>query len=215
MMLHVTLFQENGWRTLHEKTDRKQFLAELEKKPPIYGDPTFGASILLLLQNTLGEDKPVSAGHQQDYWGTFAERHGVLLNLREFPGITLQERGVPDKFNFRLEIVEGTCPSVQKALHRLLSSSGDALGSIACAHSIVGEVSQVSMIQVDCGSLQIGSDASSLEGLLLRQIESHLDLLKVVGYQAAYWEIAVIQNLRRILQIVRKIRSSFIISWKR
>jgi hypothetical protein len=168
-----------------------------------------------MLQNTFGEDKPGSEGLQQDYRGTFAERHGVLMNLREFPGVTLQERSVPDKFNFRLKIEEGTCPPVRKALHRLLSSSGDMLGSIGCAHSFVGEVSQLLLIQVDCRSLQIGSKESSLDGLLSRQIESHLDSLKVVDSQTAYWEIVVIRTLRRILQIVRKIKSGVLINWKR
>lgn len=215
MMLGATLLQERAQLVLRNQADHKRFLAEIRRRPPIYGDPLFGASILLMLQNSLAQEISELQSLPEGYLGSFTERHGILMNLQEFPAFSSREASAPRKFNFRLDVAEETCRPMRKVLDEILASSGAIVGRIGCIHTSSESHHSHLAIQVDCTGIQNQGGDSTYVKAVCRQIESQLDSLTIADEQVAYWEIVVIRNLRKLLYLMRKIRTRLPIRWLR
>lgn len=206
MMLQATLFQEKTWKVLHEDFDQMDFLSELDKKPPIYGDPGFGGSISLLLHNSIGPGVARSLSYSDEYLGSFAARHGVLMNLSEFSRVLSKDVEAQEKFNFRLDIKEGTCASVRRVLSNVLQLSGPIVGQVGCIHSDRQDMKKSLLLHVECSMSNLDRFGMSPEESVCRQIESQLHLLGMTGNQNAYWETIVLRILRKFLRLFRRAR---------
>jgi len=210
MMLQTVLFQETAWRLLHQEIDQEIFLSELDKKPPVYGDPGFGASIALLLSNSLKQKNPRSPRFSNEYLGDFAARHGVLMNLREFSRISLVDTKSPESFNFRLDAKEGTCVPVRRVLMDLLLPSGPVVGQVGCAHSDRKDQQEGLHLEVDCFMTNPEFSGISLKEVVFRQIESQVDMFHTTYNYNPFWEVRVLRILRKFLHLFRRARLHFL-----
>jgi hypothetical protein len=160
----------------------------------------------LLLHNSIGPGVARSLNYSDDYLGSFAARHGVLMNLSEFSRVLSKDVEAQEKFNFRLDIKEGTCASVRRVLSNVLQLSGPIAGQVGCIHSDCQDMEQSLLLHVECSMSNLDRFGMSPEESVCRQIESQLHLLGMTGNQNAYWETIVVRILRKFLRLFRRAR---------